>query len=123
MHRFSDKLLVILLALFLVLSPLQSVMASFVTPLDKGEAVHQMAGMHGDMDMETAHENHGCDQCGYGSGCADHDCFSSQCASCVLAILPDFFYLTNHSDTPRFNWISSAVANRFGFSLFRPPRV
>jgi len=123
MEKLSHKLLAASLALLLALSPIQSVLASLVTPSDDGNEIHQMAEMHGDMGTKSVHENTNCDQCSYENGCADHDCSSSQCAYSALAILPDYLFLTNYSDRSLFNPLNRILVNRVNPSLFRPPRV
>lgn len=123
MQRFSRKLSAVLLTLLLGLSPLQGVMAGFVSSFDKGDGVQQMAHMHGGPATDAGRVAADCEQCGHGDGCAGSDCSSGQCAFCALAILPDFFYLTNSTDKPRFSPMESDLARGLTFSLFRPPRV
>jgi hypothetical protein len=89
MVRSSKKLPLLLLALLMVFSPLQSAFAGvdFHLPVEEGQpGIH-----HPDMGGMSMHDEHGmnadCQHCDEQTGCNGHDCSHSHCASCVPGLL------------------------------------
>lgn len=124
MARFSEKILVAFLALLLGLSPLQGAMAGLASSFAKdGSAHHQMSDMPCDMHMESSHGAKDGNQCDKQSDCADHSCASGHCATCVLAIMPDFPNPINPVNTHEFHRAQDGLVDQRSSSLFRPPRV
>ena len=130
MHRSSDKLVAILLALLLGLAPLQGVLAGLLAVPQDTMVMHQaMEGMdsHGTQaqagQMDHAEMDQHCDQCDMDHCCDGVSCSFSQCASCVLA-LPATLPLILASYTPILGpQPLVGLITRPLTSLFRPPRV
>lgn len=123
MQILSERLLVILLTLLLGLAPLQSALASFANSSDQEDGVHQMEGMPSDMTGVTDHDTHDCEQCNVGNECAGHDCSSSHCTSCVLALLPILSFQASHTTATVLFPSDDGIISQLSSSLFRPPRA
>jgi hypothetical protein len=122
--QYSEKLLAMLLALMLGLSPLQSAMASFTSAFgQEGSTHHQMSDTPCDMDMENSHAVQDGNQCDMQSDCVDHSCASGHCASGVLAVIPSFANFIVSCSTPEFYRTHEEFVDQLFSSLFRPPRV
>jgi hypothetical protein len=123
MRQVSEKLLAVLLTLLLGLSPLQGVMTGFATSSDQEKRVHQLADMHSDKVMDTDHATPDCEQCNVDDGCTGLNCSSGQCASCVLAVLPDSSHPMDLTTTSGFIRTDGGFISQLSSSLFRPPKA
>jgi len=126
MHRLSDKLLAMLLALLLGLSPLQGAMAASFAASGQGMAMHQMADVDDGAVATSDMASHDCDQCNSGKGCGSQGCSSGHCASCLSCTMapPLSFSLPTHpATTVTLPLENRGIVSRLTFSLFRPPRA
>lgn len=122
MNHWSDKLLVIILALMLGIAPLKSVIAASFDQVDSG---HHMVDMQqSDSVADSTEMDKECDRCSYDGCCDGSACNSSHCSSCVSGITADFLRFIDFpqsseaSPSVRNTFVSNAVA-----SLYRPPKV
>lgn len=127
MHRLPDKLFAVLLSVMLGLIPLQGAMGGFTSTLEQkgGEHQHQIDGHHSaDVILMNDHAaNPGCDNYNADAGCNGNNCSFGHCVSCLLALLPDFFFPTLQTATSKVIQTDSDLLNQTVSSLFRPPRA
>lgn len=121
MCRLSKKLLTVLLALLLGMSPLQGAIAGFASSFDQEGSVHQTADRH---DIATDHAAaQDCEQCNTEAGCNGNSCSSDQCASCALVVFTVFSYHTNLTAMPGLSRAYDGFVSQHSSSLFRPPKA
>ena len=124
MRRLSEKLLALLLALLLGLSTMQGAVAGFAPVSDQVDSQYQMADLHASpMHMTTGNAAHDCEHCNSGNCATDHACSSSQCVSCVLAIMPTFSHSANLLVMSTPDVADDGFVNPLSSSLFRPPKA
>jgi len=121
----SEKVLAILLALLLGISPLQSAMAGSTAHAVQAGSGHQMGHEHiADMTMDQVKGmNHDCPQCQDPSGCSDHTCSSGHCSSCAPALLSTLQHFVIVSGLAHFLQIDEAFPLRDSSHPFRPPKA
>ncbi len=126
MSQSPKKMLAVMLAILVGLSPLQSAMAGFADSFGQGEAVHQMADRHdGSLAMTTGHAmTQDCEQCKVDTGCCNrHGCSSGHCVSCALALLPMLSLPTHQTASSVLFRTDDGCVSQLSSALFRPPRA
>ncbi|MEW8052700.1 MAG: hypothetical protein AB2809_20255 [Candidatus Thiodiazotropha sp.] len=127
MHRLSRKLFAVLLSLLLGLIPLQGAMGGFISPLKQkgGEHQYQIEAHHeaGMIMMNDHAAELNCGQHSTDAGYDGNSCSFGHCVSCLLALLPDFFFPTLHTAVSIVIQTDSDLLNQTVSSLFRPPRA
>ena len=123
MFRYSEKLLVIFLALLLGLSPLQGALAGVVNSFEQKENAHQMSDTHCAASMDVGNVSHDGTQCSTQNDCHEQDCSTGHCASCVMAVLPEVSRISRSGDASDFPSFQSQFINSGFTSPYRPPRA
>jgi len=125
MQRQHKKMMAILLALLLGLSPLQTLVAGIISSSATDGGMHRISNMQdSEMAGKDRHVGGECDKCNDANGCHGHDCFSAQCAYCMgVALLPDFSYPIHRAVGLNVTRPDRAYPTHPFSSLFRPPRV
>jgi hypothetical protein len=123
MRRFPYKLLALMLALLLGLSPFQAALAGMLASVERTGHAQQMGeGHHGAMAMAAeASVATDCEQCPSGTGC--DGCGSGHCLSCLSA-LPCVFTFPAKPDLQfHFVRIDLGTVDRHAAALYRPPKA
>jgi hypothetical protein len=125
MPRSPDKLLSLLLMLLLAFSPLQGVMAGADVQL--GVETGQPGMTHsetGGMSMHDAQRmSADCQHCDEQSGCNQHDCSHTHCASCVPGLLSFFQQTATTVGSDSYPVMEPILSSRFTSHPFRPPKA
>ena len=124
MHRLSETLLPILLALLLGLAPLQNAWAAVVSSPDQGGHPQQMAAMDLDQDEMSMDRYSGekCDPCDVDDCCGGLGCSAGQCGSSFIALpsrslqLPEIFGVAQ-TEQVTIPSVSTSIS-----PFYRPPR-
>jgi hypothetical protein len=126
MRHSPEPLLHILLALLLLLSPLQRVMAGVMPGSVQTKAIHVMS--HGDADTLAMHDTQAmssdCPQCTEHGGCDDsHGCNHVHCASCcVPGMLSHVYQLLTPVGSIFYAQTDDTFVDRHTSHPFRPPK-
>jgi hypothetical protein len=120
MRRFPDKLLALMLALLLGLSPFQAALAGMFASVEGAGHAQQMAeGHHGGMAMAAeAPVATDCDQCPTCDGCS-----SGHCLSCLSALPSVFTFPAKPGLQSLFVRMNLGTVDRHAAALYRPPKV
>jgi len=120
MYEFRERSLAIVLVLLLGLSPLHSALAAAVWSQAQGQPMADC--MHAsDMVMADGQSAQDREPCCIGQDCAGHACFSGQCASVGMAILPTFSYVLAPTVMANGNLVKNGFESHYPPSLLRPP--
>ena len=127
MRRLPHKLLTVLLSLLLGLIPLQGVTGGFTPPLkQKGEENHYQMEAHHDVGVVLINDQAaelGCENCNPDTVCNGNNCSFGHCVSCLLALVPDFFFPTLQTTASIVIQTDSDLLSQAISSHFRPPRA
>lgn len=124
MRHPSEKILLIMLALLLILSPLQSLMAGFSPDTTEACAVHGLSHANAQgmtMDHEQA-MNPDCQQCNDHAGCDGHGCIHTHCASCFPGMLTFASHMAMPSGTTVYLQTDETYPSFYSAHPFRPPK-
>lgn len=125
MRRLFKKLLVVLIALQLGLSPLPGAAAGFAGSFDQpGDSYQTIDAPDSSMAIfpESA-LNQNCGQCNLDDSCYDYSCFSGQCSTCALALSKLTPYPPSPAATPGILPADEGIVRQLPTSLFRPPKI
>ena len=125
MHRFSEKLLAVLLSVLLGLIPLQGAMAGVYSQQDEDVHQHMMDSNHSNsmVIMEDHTVRMDCDECNTTILCNGNSCSSGHCISCILALLPEILIPTLQTSASIIIQSHTDLVHQPASSLFRPPRA
>ncbi len=125
MSRSPNRLFSILLMLLLAFSPLQSVLAGvdFHRAMEKG-----MSGMtHAETGGMSMQDHQGmspdCQHCDEQSGCNQHNCTHTHCASCVPGLLSFIQQTVTIAGSDSYSVLEPVFSSRFTSHPFRPPKA
>ena len=125
--RYSEKLLVVLLALLLATSPLQGAMASFgASDEQDGTGSHEQHltdDLCGASLMSGDTLSHDCTQCFTGNCCSGSECTHSQCGSFVTALAPNPLQRVWPVGDRHWQPADERLLSHVPPTLYRPPRV
>lgn len=125
MRHSSHTPLHLLLALLLLFSPLQSVLAGVATgPMHDG-SVHVMAQGDGHamaMHLSQVKSPDDCPQCKDHKGCDSHGCTHAQCFSCVPGLLTYVHRLVMPAGCADYAQTDESFIERSISHPFRPPK-
>ena len=125
MRQFFKKLLTVLIALQLGLSPLQGAIAGFSGSFDQlgdsyqmGDAFDSSMAVSSDYALDQICGQHNVDD-----KCFDYICFSGQCAACALALSKLITYPPYLVATPGMSLAYEGIVGLAPTPLFRPPKI
>jgi hypothetical protein len=122
MCRLNDKLLTVILALLLGLSPLQGAVASILYSPSINVGMHQMLGQEDGSGVSSHQLCPDCQQYMAENCCPMHAGAASHCACFVVVILPETASLFIPTLTPSLRTPNHSFTSRYTASLYRPPR-
>jgi len=129
MGRYPNNLMsglyALVLALALVISPLQAAMAGFnvsPAPMHNMTQPEPEQHAHGSTDQQLSHGCH-CSHSHHGSCCQGHGCATGHCVSPAVAALTRFCWTINYSSVNDFSSSDDHFTSCTGSSLLRPPQA
>ena len=123
MCSLSEKLLTVILALLLGLSPLQGAVAAMQDSPAQDMGMHQMVEQPDEQNTVTLHQmSHDCQQHKGDRGCTSHASSCNQCASCVVGLLPVTTSNVTPTVTTGLRPFNDGLSTPHAPSLYRPPR-
>ncbi len=125
MSRSPNRPLSFLLMLLLAFSPLQSVVAGvdLHMAMEKGMSgmTHAETGGMGMQDHQGASPD--CQHCDGQSGCNQHNCTHSHCASCVPGLLSFIQQTVTTTGSDSYPVLAQILSSRCSSHPFRPPKA
>ncbi len=123
-HKFK-KLLAVLIAIQLGLSPLQGAIAGFSGSFDQLGDSYQMGDAF-DSSMAACSDcalNQNCGQRNVDDNCFDYSCFSGQCTASAQVLSKLTPYPPDPTATPGMLLADEGIVRLLPTSLFRPPKI
>lgn len=128
MSRLSRQIISLLIAMLLVLSPLQGAMAGIASggmaPMSSMQSMPagDMVMDHNMMQKASA-SDHQCDECNTNACCSGAQCLSGHCATCAFGLVPVISRVTVAIVRVMAFAPDSTHLQQVPDTLFRPPRA